>query len=440
MSELSLQFELDWLEPFDGGSPEGVTYAAIEMLVGSCRVTEVEDYLAQTLRDRVLVSAFPIARFLAENWWRLRWEPAPARICAAWRLRHCLSAVGEGYSWPNLSFASDGESIHARLRRSGDSSISPIRYLNELDHWVAIDDFERSVDLFMDTVAGRLEAMGHSQNELADLLAALRSERADVQMARWRRLEAIAGFDADEAPERFIQSLLAEGESVGWESLHELTAASRGQVLQDLASLRESLSREGCRFQIEHFADLRGSIMKESADLTLPPWMRAATAARITRQVLGLNGEVVSNRRLSQLFDIPETQFETSVPSNSPFTASSHPEGASEGRMVISKRYTMGRRFATCRLLGDLLYFDDQPEMISAATDAATARQKFQRAFAQELLCPFDALTEMLDEDAPLEDDIETAAEHFQVSPLLVRTTLVNRHLLPRDALDTVSP
>ncbi len=436
MSIPSMHMELDWMEPFERGTPEGVTFSDLKVLIGGCVVTEVEDRLAQTLRESVLVSAYPLARFLAENWWRLRWEPVPARAIPAWRLRHSLSAVGDGYSWPNLSFASDGEAIHVQLRPSGDSPTSPIRYVSELDDWISVVEFERSVDVFMEAVAGRLDAMGCSKNELADLLDALRAERSDAQLTRWRRLEAIAGYDADEAPESLIQSLLAEGESMGWDSLQELTAASREQVLRDLKSLRDALSSEGCRFRIADLERLREAVLSETGDSKFAPWMRASTAARITRQVLGLNGETVSNQRLSELFDMPKSQFEPGVPTNSPFTASSHPVDTSESRMVITKSFASGRRFAVCRLLGDRLFSNGQGAVISAATDASTARQKFQRAFAQELLCPFDALREMVDEDAPSEDDIETAAEHFQVSPLLVRTTLVNRHLLPRDALD----
>lgn len=67
-------------------------------------------------------------------------------------------------------------------------------------------------------------------------------------------------------------------------------------------------------------------------------------------------------------------------------------------------------------------------------TRAKTARQKLQRAFAAELLCPSQALQDMLPQD-PEDDDVEGAARHFEVSPLLVRTSLVNKGLLPRDRL-----
>jgi hypothetical protein len=74
------------------------------------------------------------------------------------------------------------------------------------------------------------------------------------------------------------------------------------------------------------------------------------------------------------------------------------------------------------------------------ATAAKTDRQKFQRGFAQEFLLPFDELYRLLGEPRPGESeisdsDIEDVAEEYDVSPLLVRTVLVNKGLLPRDLL-----
>ena len=74
-------------------------------------------------------------------------------------------------------------------------------------------------------------------------------------------------------------------------------------------------------------------------------------------------------------------------------------------------------------------------EMLLPATRVTTSRQQFQRAFAQEFLCPYDELKETIGTDALDEDDIEYAAYHFDVSTWVVMCTLVNNHALPREAL-----
>lgn len=78
----------------------------------------------------------------------------------------------------------------------------------------------------------------------------------------------------------------------------------------------------------------------------------------------------------------------------------------------------------------------EELERLLPATDTQTFRQKFQRAFAQAFLYPFDALQDKLGTKTPDDDDIADAAEYFQVSPLLVRHVLVNKGVLERDGLN----
>ena len=433
-----LRFELEWMPPFEEDSAEGLTFSALKVCLGDCTITEVEDLLAQTLRDEIFVSAYPLARFMAENWWRLRWEPATARVDAAWRLRHCLAAVGDGYSWPNLELASDGETIHARMSAGSASDVAQIRYVSSMAQGIAADEFERSVDQLLDTVTGRLDAVGYRARDLLGLVDELRAERSDPELTRWRRLEALAGYDPDEAPEAFMTDLLGEMNAIGWPSLQELAASSRDQAVQDLAALRDALNQRGTRFDIEELDQLRGAAVVNVAEAARPPWLRGVETARRARQHLGLNGEFVSSPRLAEIFGIPEDLLETGEPTHAPFSASLHSEEEGLNQLVLNRRLGTSRRFAVCRLLGDRLYSTDGEDRLSAATEAGTARQKFQRGFAQELLCPFEALKDVLGSDSPSDDDLDNAAQHFQVSPLLIRTTLVNRNMLPRDILDSI--
>ena len=61
------------------------------------------------------------------------------------------------------------------------------------------------------------------------------------------------------------------------------------------------------------------------------------------------------------------------------------------------------------------------------ATRAATARQKVQRAFAAEFLCPVDGLRELFGTRSPEGDEIDAAAEHYGVSSLVVENIWANR-------------
>jgi Zn-dependent peptidase ImmA (M78 family) len=68
-------------------------------------------------------------------------------------------------------------------------------------------------------------------------------------------------------------------------------------------------------------------------------------------------------------------------------------------------------------------------------TGAYTAFQKFERAFAQEFLCPWEDLDMFINEHGTDEDAITEAAETFVVSERLVVATLVNKGKASRNRL-----
>jgi Zn-dependent peptidase ImmA (M78 family) len=65
------------------------------------------------------------------------------------------------------------------------------------------------------------------------------------------------------------------------------------------------------------------------------------------------------------------------------------------------------------------------------STDTKTVRQKVQRAFAAEFLCPIDHLMTFLGDTGITEAALDDAADYFGVSPLAVRSHLENNGILP---------
>ena len=101
----------------------------------------------------------------------------------------------------------------------------------------------------------------------------------------------------------------------------------------------------------------------------------------------------------------------------------------------ISSKYGTSRRFELACLAADHLAAGEE-DVLLPGTRSMTSRQKFQRAFAQEFPCPFSVLEEYLGTNYPNNDDIYDAAQHFDVSPLLIHTTLVNKGVLGRETLE----
>ena len=105
-------------------------------------------------------------------------------------------------------------------------------------------------------------------------------------------------------------------------------------------------------------------------------------------------------------------------------------DGDRGSRAVLRSTRKTGRRFEVARLLADSLVVPTD-DRLRPATGAYTYRQKMQRAFAAELLCPVQSLVGFLEEDFS-EDAREEAAERFGVSPLAVTWVLVNHDYLDR--------
>ena len=206
-----------------------------------------DDAWSQSVQEGARVSAYPLAIWLASSWWRIRWEPMPSRIRLTgdqvradsdWRLGHELSAAGSGFIWPQLTFASDGESIRVTCRRSPLSN-EPVHYLSDFDVAVPALEFEREIDNFIDLVQRRLDPLG--ETGLHTLWREVLAERADQGQSAARRIEARLGYDADEAPAVLLERFLNLATQAGADTIDEIAPICAGDdpsgALQDVISL-----------------------------------------------------------------------------------------------------------------------------------------------------------------------------------------------------------
>ena len=95
--------------------------------------------------------------------------------------------------------------------------------------------------------------------------------------------------------------------------------------------------------------------------------------------------------------------------------------------MFRSPRHT-SRRFDLARLIGDRLFSESDltiGEPLTPATRSYSYRQKAQRAFAAELLSPWETVKAMLNNDYSQENQ-EQIADHFAVSQMTINTLVAN--------------
>lgn len=428
MSALSFDFEFS---PGEHGTPEErATTAELRLEVDGEVLTRVDDSWARSVRERVRVSCYPLATWLASSWWRLLHEPAPPHVApgVAWKMAHELRSAGGGYLWPNLSFWPDGESVELLTRPSSAAPGEPLRFLSAHRANIAVGELERTLGAFVASVLARLSALGIERTDLQQLWADIEVERFDEHLSRFRRAEAMLGYDPDEADEVFIEGALARAVTIGAGSLSELVAAigaarPRSAPVEFLRSVDESVASTGLAVRPQVTI---AAAPPDAGEPERRPWTRGRSMATRVRRTLGLPRGPLSDEVLKALVGADFTRAAATSPVGILVRGT---EAAAH--LHLRRSVPTARRFEVARFVGEWVLAPAADGWL-IASDATTARQKAQRAFAAELLVPIAELRERLAGDFSPEE-LEAAAAYYGVSPLMIASHLANHGLLAPD-------
>ena len=433
---MELSFEIDnWLGSSIADPRERATLAALRITAGPNHIplTEVEDTLARTVRSTINVSVYPLVRWLLANWWRLRWEPRSQEVPSPdWLAAHSLAAIGEGYSWPDLQLASDGEFVQLRLQAEMEPDVSAIRYLRDVTVDIPLLDFDRAVERLVDQVEARLGACLPSERELTELRQELREELADPQLAQLCKLQALAGVDPGAASEEWLDAacalVLQAGPTAGEEVLATVPSLKGGleAAKATIAAMRSSPALVKL-----DWATLPLAAAKASASEV--PWQRGARLAGELRQQLGLTAGPLARQTLEDLLEV-KLPLARSAKTGETVLRGGFRNGVTNGRtaLLVTSHREDNQRFYLARLVGAALLASPEQHVLPVS-DMDTALQKFERSFAQELLCPWSDLDAFTSEHGLDDGALADAAEHFMVSEWTIRSTLVNKKKLQRD-------
>ena len=420
---------------------ERATVGLFSVVANNHLLTEGAEVDKQELRHGPYVSGYPIAEWLAWNWWRLRWEighPSDENAVLRWNFAHRMSTIGEGYAWPNITIFSDG--VHSSLFSvpSRNPEMVLFRYFGALGcQTVPVVSLETAIDGFVGDALARLEEASIRETNLRRLWDELKMERKSPELARFRRLEAQLGYDPDEADEAAIRRRLEDAAELGEEALGEIAAdATLGDdALSNMMSagdFADIARRNGFE------ANPNDAItLGDRADLPQPgqaeAWRLGKRAAQAIRAQGCVDGESVSDTSLAGFAGIVSNAISSQRWNSSKISFALDFDGGTQ--VSLRSRRKTGRRFDLARLVGDRVLHTQRSasaEPLLPATRASSYRQKAQRAFAAELLSPFDFVAKMLDGDYS-EEKQNMVAKYFDVSPMTIQTQLLNHGRITRD-------
>lgn len=408
----------------------GATMADVEISVNDFLVTENLNSWSRSIRKSVLVSAYPLAYWITSSWWRLLYEPLPPYTgpqrppSTDFRLSHEVAGAGDGYVWPRLIFGSDLKTVQIWSAPSPSVEGQSIRYLGGLGgpFHVRIPDMERALGHFVDLVVSRLAEIGVKNSDLAAFWKEVWSDNSIAEKKLRRITEAQLGYDIDECPEEDLAEALAIRAEAGNDTADEILSVFGHANLPPKQGIDQL--RDGPHVTIKPDSTLLASHWKVRSQ---NPSATAIENARKLRSALHLESDrPVQDTDLSRLLQTstenlfglgPEAGRQASL------GIRTHGDGYS---LFPRKRHPNGQRFEIARIIGDIIEFGCNSNQWLASTDLRTDRQKYQRAFAAEFLCPIDGLKQYLNLQRYDADAYEDAAEHFQVSTNTVTSMLAN--------------
>lgn len=429
-----LSFEIDWVEPEGINGPElSATWASLQIHAGDSVVTRVHDERAKTVRDFVHVPLYPLAEWLATNWWFLTHEYGnPAKEADPdFRRRHALRSGRDGYAFPDLEVVSSGARTLLAWKRS-QSLWGRVEFLDEGQIWTDSNEFRESCSDLVDRVIRRLESLGVEGTFLEEEWAAIQT--ADRDETEFCEAAAGLGWDPYDLDDEGRELVIWLAELLDGPVLEEAIAALDPVTLASstpaIASAIEGAKSN--RLSLDRLKCVRPQVFPGPDYVGVYPWDAGYDAARRLRSELDLDGvplptdaaiaealgeDPASLERMRQPVVFQEAPLIDGV-----ITGGEGDNPAFAFRSLHDYHW----RFHFCRGIAEVLA---PPGADMLLTKASSERQQRNRAFAAEFLAPSLGLRNRVSLPVVDAGDIDELAVKFGVSSLVIEHQVRNHQI-----------
>ena len=426
MSDFKITAE--WYDADDNDVIYKSTTASLSIQIDDIFLTQNTDGWTQSVQNSIRVSTYPLAKWFAYYWWRLENEYLIVngrKPDFNWRCAHELGAANHGYVWPKVLFVSDGQFINI-WSDTIPTPLQSVNYIGKLDsvYSVPMESFQNAIGTLINDTIFRLSGV---DADLLDLWTIVSEERNNPKISNIRKLEAVLGYDPEECPDELMNRVLVFQKQVGQTSIKELAPF----LLSD-TNLQQHLQTEK---GIESIPQVKQDQITIDRNKDYLPWQQGVSAARQLRRLCDFGDDLIESKKILDLLGIASKNLSSYNNTYSSEIPVSVGRNESDGKWIIipsTKKAETSKRFELSRLLGDYLLYKDSDQEWLIASDYKSFRQKAQRAFAAEFLCPIFALDRFLNNDYS-ETKREKAASYFQVSNQTIDSLLLNNGRIGRE-------
>ena len=428
------------------------TWCRLVIEVDGRLVTRAIDSRSESLCGGIHGSAFPLGRWLVENWWFLLNESYrfPARHSSrdlartpqdrAWVQRHSLLAAREGGALPDLTFHRDEQKVVARWTPDGEDSTHPaLRFTERGETHLGAADAERGLSEAVEAVMDRLRGFDQPEVEAfredwAAITGATEPERTLCE--RSARLGADP-FDPDELTDELADALSGLMSDFDAPLRDDFLDAECPRTLQrDAEWLRRAKSLAADAGSARHRAfdpsspsDAMPDARKRNMRATSAYDLGYACAAALRRRLSPTDGHEPIGDMSEILVRLgwAQSPFRTAPRTEGPLEAALERSDDGASVAVVSDTDHVGNRFRLARAIF-LRHFGRYPTGRRLVTGAHTREQRASRAFAAEFLAPAEGLSRQVGGTVS-PGEIDDLAHHYGVRPLAISHQIQNHRL-----------
>ena len=433
-----LRIEIARWSPYpDHDVEHGKTSAYLTIHVGDNCLSRNENLVPKRkdkdlVSDEIYVSLYPLAMWFASCWWRLNYESLPPISSDAqtpshmWRSNHELVSSGMGFAWPTILFYADGDNVRVCARATGDPGCLSCKYQNGTCGAVPVSrrNFAEAVSSLIKKVIRQLNDNGLANTFLEELWGYISDDLNNPAQLQQRRIEAELGYEPEKCPRNLMKLAIDYRKTIGENSFAEIS----------IASAINGRTRMACMSRLSRESGMTGRPDDILATLELPcdasttPRKAGCETARQLRRKMGIACDKAGDGELCDLLGLPRsfTHDFRSPPRLRMSVAKIERQDRRQFIMRSRLNSKGSRRHELARFAGDCIYTSRrQGPSWFVVSDASSARQEFQRAFAAEFLCPMESVAGVLDGDYS-DAAIRRVAAHFVVGRSTIRKQLAD--------------
>lgn len=410
---MSFRIECSWESAPGVRAPElRATWGALHIAIGDETATLIKERESPNqVRERIDVAAYPLAEWLALNWWAL---DTPSHLPDYVGLN--LAGAGDGFPWPAMTLRSDRQQMWVRVTPRYEAD-SRVRNLSNVSAVLDVDEVRRSLSRFIDSTVRRLEDFGIAGTLLQDEWSAIQGSDDDER--QFAAVAAAWGFDPYNIGDDEAQRLLSAGEALQDDALlADLARAVPFSALESAEHWMHEALREATSLRRQ-----RRSLPDADALLSVSgaaPWREGYRRARSLREQLGISltravaiedfvaVTSVSGPPPGNIEALAKIERDTAIAVVGPEIDPRAPRGRFIGARTLARRIT------------------DPQTTSSLLTRGAQYTDKLERAFAAEFLAPAEGVREVLRGDFS-EESQARAAQAFGVSEIVIGHQIDNQ-------------